>query len=201
MVRWGRRNRLLLGAWVVIVAVAVPVAVSNRDTSADAQALVVARVLDMDLEALPGHAEAVFSNGEVATSVVRKYGGQAAEVVPDRVSLIAEPDSVTLRVIGHDPDPETAAGIADVAAMAFVTELNRAGAGVAQFAVLGTADPVVPAQPVEEGATPGAAELTSIAVSLTVGLAVGSAVGFALGRLSPARRADRGLGAGQDPLF
>jgi hypothetical protein len=201
MVRWGRRNRLLLVAWVVIVAVAVPVALLNRDTSSDAEALVIARTLDMSLEALPGHAEAVFNNGAVARAVAGTYGDQAAEVVPDQVSLAVEPDSVVLRVIGHDPDPETAADIANLAAMAFVDELNTAGAGVGTFVIQAEADQAVPADLVEGEADAGAEALTWIAVSLAIGLAVGVAAGFALGRLSPARRDDRGLGAGQDRLF
>jgi capsular polysaccharide biosynthesis protein len=198
MVSWGRRNRLLLVVWVVIVAVAVPVALLNRDTSANAEALVMARALDMNMESLPDYAEAVFTNGEVARAVAESHGGQPAEVVPDRVSLATEPDSVVLRVIGHDPDPETAAAIADVAAGAFVQELNMAGAGVGEFAVQAEADPGVPAQPDGEEAD---ADLTWIAVSLAVGLAVGLAAGFAFGRLSASGREERGLGAGQEPLF
>jgi capsular polysaccharide biosynthesis protein len=203
---WGRRNRLLLVAWVVIVAVAVPVAALSRDTSVDAEAFVIASQLDIDMEALPRYAEAVFSNGEVASAVATTYGGEAAEVVPDRVSLAVEPDTVVLRVIGHDPDPETAAAIANVATEAFVRSLNSTGAGIGQFVLQAEAEPSGPAQPAGheaagQEADADAAELTSIAVSLAVGLAVGVAVGFALGRYSSSRHSDRGLGAAQDPLF
>jgi hypothetical protein len=201
MVRWGRRNRLVLVAWVVIVAVAVPVGLMSRDRSVHVEALVVAQRLDMGLEALQRYGEAVFNNGEVAREVAETYGGQAVEVVPDRVSLATEPDSVMFRVIGHAPDPETAAAIANLAAGAFVEALNRLGAGVGVFAVQAEADPNVLAQPVGEETDADAAELTSIAVSLAVGLAVGLAAGVALGRLSPARRNGRGLGAVEDPLF
>jgi hypothetical protein len=201
MAQWARRNRLLLVAWTVIVAVAIPIALLSRDDKpvADREALVIARQLDMNPQALPPSGETVFSNGEVAEAVATTFGVQADDVVPDRVSLAVDPDSIVLRVIGHDPDPGTAADIANVAAAAFLTELNRAGVG--SFTLLSPADRTVPAHPVQAEKDALATTLTSGAVALVAVLAVGMAAGFALGRLSPAHRDDRRPGAAQDPLF
>jgi capsular polysaccharide biosynthesis protein len=201
MAHWARRNRLLLVAWGVIVAVAIPIALVSRDNKpvADREALVIAQQLDMDPQALPPSGETVFSSGAVADAVATKFGVQADGVVPHRVSLAVDPDSIVLRVIGHDPDPGTAADIANVAAAAFLTELNRTGVG--SFALLSPAEPDVPAHPVQAEKDALATTLTSGAVALVAVLAVGMAAGFALGRLSPAHRDDRRPGAAQDPLF
>jgi capsular polysaccharide biosynthesis protein len=117
------------------------------------------------------------------------------------VSLIADQESVVFRVVGHDPDPKTAADIANTAAVAFAEALNAPGVGVGSLAVLSPAEPNVPAHPVQAEKDALAPILTSCAVALVVVLAVGMAVGFALGRLSPAHRDGRRPGAAQDPLF
>ena len=65
MAHWPRRNRLLLVAWVLIVAVAIPIALLSRDDKpvADREALVVAQRLNMSLTALPRYGEMLFDNG------------------------------------------------------------------------------------------------------------------------------------------
>jgi capsular polysaccharide biosynthesis protein len=205
MAHWARRNRLLLVAWTVIVAVAIPIALLSRDNKpvADREALVIAQRLDMSLTALPRYGETLFDNGLVAQAVSQKFreGVAFEDIVPNHVSLAVEPDSIVLRVVGHDPDPKTAADIANTAAATFLTELNAPGVGVGSFVMLSPAEPDVPAHPVQAEKDALATTLTSGAVALVAVLAVGMAAGFALGRLSPARRDDRRPGAAQDPLF
>src|SRR4051794_22797704 len=126
MAHWARRNRLLLVGWAVIVAVAIPIALLSRDKPvADAEALVIAQRLDMSLTALPRYGETLFDNGAVAEAVSKKFreGVAFKDIVPDHVSLAVDPDSIVFRVVGHDPDPKTAADIANTAAAAFVPEL------------------------------------------------------------------------------
>ena len=59
----------------------------------------------------------------------QKFGAGVAytDIVPNHVSLAVDPDSIVLRVVGHDPDPKTAADIANTAAATFLTELNAPG--------------------------------------------------------------------------
>jgi capsular polysaccharide biosynthesis protein len=205
MAHWARRNRLLLVAWTVIVAVAIPIALLSRDNKpvADREALVLAQQLDMSLTALPRYGETLFDDGQVAQAVSQQFreGVAFQDIVPNQVSLAVDPDSIVLRVVGHDPDPKTAADIANTAAATFVGALNAPGVGVGSFALLSQAEPDVPAHPVQAEKDALATTLTSGAVALVAVLAVGMAAGFTLGRLSPAHRDDRRPGAAQDPLF
>ena len=205
MAHWARRNRLLLVAWTVIVAVAIPIALLSRDNKpvADREALVIAQRLDMSLTALPRYGETLFDDGQVAQAVSQQFreGVAFQDIVPNQVSLAVDPDSIVLRVVGHDPDPKTAADIANTAAATFVQALNAPGVGVGSFVMLSPAEPYVPAHPVQAEKDALATTLTSGAVALVAVLAVGMAAGFALGRLSPAHRDDRRPGAAQDPLF
>lgn len=203
---WARRNRLLLVTWALIVAVAIPIALLSRDHRpvADREALVVAQRFDMSVTALPRYGETMFDNGQVAEAVAQKLrqGVAFEDIVPDHVSLIAEQDSIALRVIGHDPDPNVAADIANTAAATFVEALNAPGVGMGTFTVQAPADPNAPAHPAQAEKDALATTLTSGAVALVVTLAVGMAVGFALGRRSSAAPPDdRRLGTTHDPLF
>jgi hypothetical protein len=147
-------NRGLIGA-AAAGAVAVTLTVADLRTPdfafvqapafaqqppATAEAIVIAQRLDMDLPALPDYGNAVFSNGEVAEAVAAEHGGQPDDIVPARASVVVEPDSIVLRVIGHDTDLETAADIANTAAKAFVEQLNNAGTGVGVFTLQSPAD-------------------------------------------------------------
>lgn len=168
---WGlRRYILLFLACLLGGAVLAPYVASQRETPSDATALVIAQRLDMDLAALPRYGEAVFDNGEVARAVVAEFGdaGAYADVVPERVSLVAEQDSVVFQVVGHDVDPRTAADIADVASEAFIEALNAAGAGVGVFALQ---------SPAEQSGEPqtGPSMLLAVVVGLISGLALGLA--------------------------
>lgn len=142
--RWGlRRYRALFLVCLLFGGVLAPLVYLQRAEPTDAAALVIAQRLDMDLTALPRYGEAVFDNGQVAQAVSRRYSnlGDYEDIVPDRVSLVAEQDSIVFQVVGHDVDPETAAGIANTAAEAFLKALNAPGVGVGAFALQSPAEP------------------------------------------------------------
>jgi capsular polysaccharide biosynthesis protein len=144
VLRWGlRRYRALVILCLLLGAVGAPLAALQRDTPTDAQALVVVQRLDMDLVALPRYGDAVFNNGAVAQAVAAQFGdlGDFADIIPNRVSLVAEQDSIVFAVVGHDVNPKTAADIANVAANTFITALNAAGVGVGSFTLQSPAQP------------------------------------------------------------
>jgi hypothetical protein len=91
------------------------------------------------------------------------------DVIPDRVSLVADQDSIVYRVVGHDPDPQTAADIANAATTTFIEALNVPGVGVGAFALLSPAEPP---------AAPGRG--VSRLVAVPVGVATGVVLGLAL---------------------
>jgi hypothetical protein len=93
-------------------------------------------------------------------------GGVVGSIIPDRVSLVADQDSIVFQVVGHDPDPKTAADIANTAATTFVDALNVPGVGVGQFALMSPATP--PAG-------------TGTHLSTTIAIPVGVLTGFVLG--------------------
>ena len=172
VLRWGlRRYRLLVIACLVLGTVLLPLAASRVVKPADAEALVITQRLDMDLTALPRYGEAIFNNGEVAQAVAAQFGDGADfdDVIPNRVSLIADQDSIVYRIVGHDPDPQTAADIANTATATFLEALNVPGVGVGAFTLLSPAEP--PEAP-EKG--------VSRLVSVPVGVATGATLGLAL---------------------
>lgn len=169
--RWGlQRYFLVFLGFLLLGGLLAPFAVLRIETPAEAEALVIAQRLDMDLEALPRYGEAVFNNGPVTQAVAARYGadGSLEDVIPDRVYLEATQDSIVFEVVGRDPDPEVAAGIANTAAEAFVDALNAAGVGVGTFALQSPAEP--PAE-VDEGASTAVAAAVGIAAGLLLGLA------------------------------
>jgi capsular polysaccharide biosynthesis protein len=144
VLRWGlRRYWAVFLACVLLGAVAAPLAASRVEKPADADALIVATRLDMSLTAMPRYGETVFDNGQVAQVISANFGDVVPlkNIVPDRVSLVADQDSIVFRVIGHDPDPQTAADLANTAATTFVEALNAPGAGVGVFQLLNEAQP------------------------------------------------------------
>lgn len=170
--RWGLRHYWWLFAVVAVaVGVLAPTLYLIRPLTAESEALVVAQRLDMDLEALPRYAEVVFDNGEVARTVAAQFGdgGDLEDIVPNRVSLVAEQNSVVFKVIGNDRSPETAAEIANVAAAAFTSALNVPGEGVGAFTVLAQAVPNPESVDVMDG----------LAYVIPVGLAAGGLLGSA----------------------
>ena len=169
VLRWGlRRYWPVFLVCVVLGAVAAPYAASRLEKPADADALVIATRIDMSLTALPRYGETVFDNGQVAQAVSQAVDANLSlkDVIPDHVSLVAEQDSIVFRVVGHDPDPQTAADIANTAATAFVTALNTPGVGVGEFSLL---------SPAEAPAAPGPA------LSRKLAIPVGAVTGVILG--------------------
>jgi capsular polysaccharide biosynthesis protein len=168
---WGlRRYSGLFIACLLLGAVLAPLVILQRNTPAEAEALVIAQRLDMDLNALPRYGVAVFNNGQVAQAVATHLGdlGAVDEVIPERVSLVAEQDSIVFRVVGHDLDPATAATLANVGAEAFVQALNAVGAGAGVFGLQS------PAEPAGEG-TSRFGVLLAVPIGLVAGVVLGLA--------------------------
>lgn len=133
-----------------LIGAAVALLVAPSSSTYQADALVVARQLVANQKVLPNLAATVFSDGAVAGKLASDPAvrGDTAGLIPDRVSVVAGQDSIVIDVQGRDADPATAARLANSAAVAFVAELNRPGAGVGQFAV--QAQAVVPTTPLQE---------------------------------------------------
>src|SRR4051812_15891697 len=94
--RWGiRRYSALFLACVIAGAVIAPYAASKLQRPADAEALIVAKQLDMSLTALPRYGETVFDNGQVAQAVSAQFPElEVKGIIPDHVSLVADQDSI-----------------------------------------------------------------------------------------------------------
>lgn len=180
--RWGlRRYALLVVACVVLVVVLAPAYLTTRPTENLATALVVAQRLDMDLTALPRFGEALFDNGVVAQRVAAEFGdaGDYEDIIPARVTLVAEQDSIVFGVTGRDASPVTAAAIANLAAETFTNQLNAPGDGVGLFVLQSRAVP--PTEPEEP--------LPPVTVMAPIALAAGLILGLAVvGTLLVVRR-------------
>jgi hypothetical protein len=163
-----RRHAWLVVACVLLVAGA-SLLIAPATPVYQGQALVVAQQLTMKSEALPALAESVFEDGTVATAVAADpaVGGDRSGLIPNRVSVVAAKDSIVIAVQGRDPDPATAARLANTAATAYVDALNRGGAGVGQFS-LQTPAPV-PTAPMEKLSVPMRAAIGALA-GLILGL-------------------------------
>jgi len=171
---WGvRRYGLLFCACLLLGAVVAPIVAARMAPPADADALVIAQRLDTSLPAVPRYGEAVFDNGQVAQALVAKFGdlGPVKDIIPDKVSLTADADSIVFHVTGHDRDPQRAADIANTAADAFVQGLNAPGVGVGAFALQSPADP--PA-----AAPGGLGRLEAVAIGIVGGIMLGLVVVF-----------------------
>jgi hypothetical protein len=158
--------------WVVLVCVlvgaAAPLLVAPTERLYQADSLVVGQ-LTANPKVLPALAEAVFADGAVATAVAKDpaIGGETAGLVPDKVSVVTGPDSITMVVQVRDADPGTAARLADLAAAAFAAELNKTGAGVGAFSAQSPA--VIPSAPIDVLSDPVRAGLGALA-GLVLGL-------------------------------
>lgn len=172
VLRWGlRRYWWLLLLCVAIGAVLAPKYIQKVTApSTDATALVVAEKIQSNPITLPRYGEAVFNNGQVAQAVAAKYGksGQLQDIIPNRVSLTDQQNSIVFQVTGHDRDPKVAAGLANTAAEAFVQGLNSGGTGVGRFMLQSSA---------QVQATP--APLVGSTTALAVAIAGGAILGLA----------------------
>ena len=125
--RWGlRRYGVVLLLCMVLGGSLAPAALRWFEAPVEAEALLIAQRLDMDLVALPRYGEAVFTNGAVEQAIGAKFGdlGDSEDIIPDRVSLLATQDSIVFQVVGRDPDPQVAADIANTATDAFIQALK-----------------------------------------------------------------------------
>jgi hypothetical protein len=160
--------------WIVLVCVlvgaAAPLLAVRPATTYQAEALVVARSVTNE-KVLPTLGASAFADGAVEAAVTadKVVGGGTTDLIPDRLSLVAGPDSITMSVQARDANPKRAAELADVAARAFAAELSRTGSGVGEFVVQGPA--VVPDVPLEAVADSLQAEVGGLAgLVLGVGL-------------------------------
>lgn len=166
---WGvKRYAWLLLACLVLVGILLPLQQLKKQEAFTAEALVVASELTADTSVLPRYGAAIFDNGQVARVITERYGdaGDLEDVVPRRVSVVTEQDSLVFRVQGHSRDVDTAVQLADTAAFAFVLELNKAGDGIGTFMVQATAVPPV------ESDEPLRAAPYAISVGLAAGVVV-----------------------------
>jgi capsular polysaccharide biosynthesis protein len=170
MLRWGLSRYWPVFLTLLVLGGAVAGLLASRITEpASADALVIADRLDTDLAALPRYGQAVFENGQVVQEIAANFEVDLLkDVIPDRVSLITERDSIVFHVVGHDPDPQTAADIANVAADAFIRALNAPGVGVGAFSLQSPAE-------APQRADGGPGDLLAVAVGLAVGLLLGVA--------------------------
>lgn len=173
---WGLRRYW----WVVVAAIVATTFLAvtgparsllSPDQRFEASALVVATQLQIKPEQLPRAAQAVFNGGTVAERVAREAGVpvNADVLIPDRVRLEALNDTIALRVIGVDADPEVAAELANLTAVAFVDELNEIGEGVGIFKVQDAARP-----PAERPGRPS--PIVPLGIGVIGGVALGSGV-------------------------
>lgn len=140
--------------WMVLACAsagaAAPLLVTATPPLYESDVLVIARDLPVDKTVLPRLGDAVFDSGGVASAVAAApdVGVPAGDLIPERLSLVAAEDSIIYVVQARHTEPTRAADMANVAAAAFVEELNRAGTGVGEFAVQTQA--LVPTQPLDE---------------------------------------------------
>lgn len=139
--------------WMVLacalLGTAAPLLVTPEPPLYESDVLVIARDLPVDKTILPRLGEAVFDSGAVASAVAATpaVSVESGDLIPERLSVVAAEDSIVYVVQARDPQPMAAAEMADVAAAAFVEELNRGGTGVGEFAVQTQA--LVPTQPLD----------------------------------------------------
>ncbi|MBA2768793.1 MAG: hypothetical protein H0U35_06630, partial [Sporichthyaceae bacterium] len=167
---WGlRRYAWLVVLCIVAFGVLLPLQQLTKTPTFTSEAIVVAADLTADLKVLPRFGEAVFDNGQVARRITEEFGdgGDLEDVVPRRVSVVTEQDSLVFRVQGHARDAQVSADIANAAASVFATELNKPGSGVGAFVVQNTAIPPV------ESDEPLRAAPYSVSVGGVAGLVAG----------------------------
>ena len=100
----------------------------------EATALVVASDLEINPEQLGRTADAIFTGGAVAEAVAEELdAADPAAMIPDRVRLEPVVDTVAMRVIGADRQPDRAAELANLAAETLVDSLNDIGPGLGIF--------------------------------------------------------------------
>lgn len=140
VLRWGLRRYLLVVVLFLALGALGPMFLGSGTDSYESRAQVGpdGRLLLPNLDPLPRLGESVFANGAVAEAVRRSVEPRlpdSTEVVPGVVELQAVQDNVVFTVLGHGTSPETAQQFANVAARAFVLELNKYADSVGSFRV------------------------------------------------------------------
>jgi hypothetical protein len=192
-VTWSLRHFGWMILVCVLVGAAAPLLAAPTVTTYQADALVVARTLAPNPRVLPTLAESVFGDGAVAAAVTKDASLKTGEgaLIPDRLSVVAGPDSITMVVQGRDGDPATAARLANVGAAAFAAELNRGGSGVGEFTVQAPA--VVPTTPLDRVSNPLRAGIGALA-GLVLGLGLVASVAAMHGPCVTAWDVERAVG-------
>jgi capsular polysaccharide biosynthesis protein len=165
-------------AWLVVtsillVAAALPWVLTRSEKPVyEADALVVARQLEMNLDALPRYGEAVFYGGAVAreAALQLRVAGDPEDLYSGPLSVITGQDSVVLTVVGRAGKATVAASLANAAASAYITELNRPGPDFGVFVLQSAAEP--PGAPVKSG--------PSAPLGLLIGVLAGTALGLGI---------------------
>lgn len=143
---WLIRHYAPVALAVVLLTTAAGLAVVSalaRSAPYVATALVIASDVQIRPEQLPRFGESVFASGTVAADVTRDLDLQQdyRTLVPDVIEMDPVPESISFLVHGRADGPAQAARLADAAAVAFVNQLNKAGAGVGIFVLQDTARP------------------------------------------------------------
>jgi hypothetical protein len=199
---WGlRKYAWLVALFVVALGVGVPAVQQSAPDKFQATAQVgPAQALTLPrLDALPRVGETVFVNGAVAAAVRQAFEPRlpaSDPVIPGRVELVAAQDNIVFTVVGHGPDAASAQHVANIAADAFATEMNRYSSSVGSFAVQRLAT-----RPTEPTATAGGG-LFDIVLGVAAGLAAGvGMVGLLLVWTRPVIDAESAQEAGSVPVL
>lgn len=143
------RLSLLRFGWVVVVSVVAFVVAAQGLTAQatqadyDAKALVVVTAAPNGTDFLPEYGATIFGSGAVARAVAEELSldGDPDALIPDRIYLQTAKDTILFTVHGLAGQPDDAAELANAAASAFVTELNKPGSGVGSFDLQAPARP------------------------------------------------------------
>ncbi|MGI8693495.1 MAG: hypothetical protein ACR2JK_11455 [Geodermatophilaceae bacterium] len=140
LVAWGlRKSPLIVACCAVGLGIALPLLVSSP-ARYQAEALVVAGKLEMTPSALPSYARAVFESDAMQRRVAADADLPGSADVGDRLDLVTSEEFLVLTVVAAADEPGAAADLADVAAEAYVIELNQGGSGVGSFALQSRAE-------------------------------------------------------------
>lgn len=164
---WSLRPLSWLVALCVITGAAVPL-VAPLQPRFDATSLIVLQQAVGRTATLPQVVRTVFEDGDVARIVVDDpaLGGDPDELIPDRLDVVIELDSIVFQVVGRSSDPAEATLLSEVGAAALLDQLNRAGSSLGSFALLSPAQ--VPSTP-------------AFAVAVEIQSAFGAALGWLVG--------------------
>jgi len=166
---WGlRRHAGLVVALLGLIVVVAAASTRPGPKRYRATVLVVAKKLELRPEQFPRFGEAVFATGAVAQDTADHDGLDLTpeQLIPGRVSMQPIQDTIAYRVNAVDRSATNAAGLANAAAAAFVSQLNKAGDGVGVFYVQDFAR--VPTKPIP----PTRTMPTAVVMGLVAGAAL-----------------------------